>query len=764
VRVPLHRPEFLAGTLDADEGVLGVGRPVNDLMGEQIGALVIFLSSHYLGEVLDTQLSSTGQGIDSLAIIATSAGAPAVLPNRLPEPAAWRHAALPVLALSQPEDDPEQADDRWQGPTGVAFLHRSRGIPSAGKPWDLQVVVLRTLARVEAPVSQLSRRLFVAFFLGGLLTTAMLVLVATRFVGPLRRLTAAAARTERAAAFEPIQVETLDEVGQLTIAFNRMLGDLREYQVGLEQKVEQRTFELAQAKKEVTDILDNMQQAVFTVGADGVIHKEVSAHAREIFGNVEIARRSLTDLLQLESLPDQEKRTRMQFWLANIFGADDLQWMLSESDRLAEIDYRRPTFEGTFENRLLKLEYAPIYKHGMIERVMVIAKDTTELMRLQAEVARKEEENRRNIDLTLQITALDPDLFDTFSEESEFLLEVCDSLLKNQAPGAEVGRDAIDQLFRAMHTFKGNARVFKLTGLQDVAHAAEDVLSRARGSQQPLGSVDLAEISAKVAHVRKTLSDFKALAAKLLKRPLEGPVATGAPTIKIPENKVMQVRQSWKTITQAVDESRATLPRAVHDRLEAHGRAIRELTQVRIADIVVPLQMMARDLARELGKSVGDVEVVGAELMVESRRLANIKEILLHAIRNAIDHGLEPPDQRAAANKPRSGHIVLRFEQKEGRLLVTVEDDGRGIDREQVKVRAVEQRLLSRNQVDKLADVEVLELLFRPGFSTSINVSETSGRGVGMDVIRTRANELNGSAVIASTPGHGAVLTLSLPA
>jgi signal transduction histidine kinase len=764
VRVPLHRPGFLTGALEADERVLGVGRPVDDLMGERIGALVVFLSSHYLGEVLDSQLSSTDKGIDSLAIIVDSTGAPVALPNGLPDLASWRQATLPTRAAAQPEEDLRQADDRWRGPTGVAFLHRSRAIPHARELWDLQVVVLRTLARVEAPVTQLSRRLFVAFFLGGLLTTAILVLVATRFVGPLRRLTAAAARTERAADFEPIQVETMDEVGQLTTAFNRMLSDLREYQVGLEHKVDQRTHELAQAKKEVTDILDNMQQAVFTVGADGIIHKEVSAHAREIFGNVEIARRSLTDLLQLESLADQEKRTRMQFWLANIFGADDLQWMLTESDRIAEMEYRRPTFEGTFETRLLKVEYAPIYKLGMVERVMVIAKDITQLSRLQADLARKDEENRRNLDLALQITALDPDLFDTFSEECEVLLGVCESLLRDQPAGGEVSRDTIDQLFRAMHTFKGNARVFKLTSLQDVAHTAEDALSRARASQKPLGSAELAEIAGQVAHVRQTLSDFKALAGKLLRRPLEGPVATGAPTLKIPENKIMQIRQSWKTIAQAVEETRASLPRSVHDRMEAHGRAIREITQVRIADIVLPLQMMARDLARELGKSVGDVEVVGAELMVDSRRLANIKEILLHAIRNAIDHGLEPPDQRLAANKPSSGRILLRFEQKDDRLVVTVEDDGRGIDREQVKVRAVEQRLVSRQQVDNLADVEVLELLFRPGFSTALAVSETSGRGVGMDVIRTRVNELNGSAEIASIPGRGAVLTLRLPA
>jgi hypothetical protein len=123
--------------------------------------------------------------------------------------------------------------------------------------------------------------------------------------------------------------------------------------------VDERTRELAQAKKEVTDILDNMQQAVLTVGADGLIRKEVSAHAREIFGNIPIAGRALAELMQLDGVADSEKRSRMNFWLANIFGSDELQWMLTEGDRLTDLTYRRRISDGSTEERLLKLEYGP---------------------------------------------------------------------------------------------------------------------------------------------------------------------------------------------------------------------------------------------------------------------------------------------------------------------------------------------------------------------------------------------------------------------
>jgi two-component system chemotaxis sensor kinase CheA len=606
------------------------------------------------------------------------------------------------------------------------------------------------------------RSILVAFFVGALLTNAVLVFVATRFVAPIRRLTAAASRSERAADFEPIPVERGDEVGLLTTAFNRLVADLKDHQVGLEHKVEQRTRELFQSQKEVTDILDNMQQAVFTIGADGVVRKEVSAHSREIFGNVEIAGRSLSDLLQLPLIADGEKRSRMDFWLSNIFGGDDLQWMLTESDRLSEMVYRRPISDGTIEDRLLRLEYAPVYKHGIVDRVMVIAKDVTELQRLQAEVLRKEEENHRNLERASQVAAMDPDLFDTFLGESEFLLSMGETLLGTGESGPLLP-DVINELFRVVHTFKGNARVFKLAALQGAAHSAEEVLDQARGRKEPPSPSETHELRARFVQLRRTLEEFKTLAAKVLRRHFDGPAAGSGPTLKIPEAKVMQLRQSFKAIGMAADESNAVLPRSVHDRVEEHGRLIRELTLVRIADMVVPLQLMARDLARDLGKVIGEVEIIGAEVMVDARLLTDIKGMLLHALRNAIDHGLETPGERLMAQKPEVGRIVMRCQQTEDSLIITVEDDGRGIDRSRVKERAIEQRLVSKDQAESLGDADLLELLFRPGFSTARATTDVSGRGVGMDVIRAKAVELHGSARIASVHGKGVILTLSMP-
>src|SRR4029453_8108277 len=134
-----------------------------------------------------------------------------------------------------------------------------------------------------------------------------------------------------------------------------------------------------------------------------------------------------------------------------------------------------PLPEGGQEQRVLRLEYAPMYKEGLLDRVMIIAKDVTDVLALQAEVARKDKENRDNMERAGQIASLGPDLFDTFMQEADGLVKESlaglDAIEKGPRPS-----EAVHLVFRAMHTLKGNARVFKLMAMQNVAHKAEEHL------------------------------------------------------------------------------------------------------------------------------------------------------------------------------------------------------------------------------------------------------------------------------------------------
>lgn len=171
---------------------------------------------------------------------------------------------------------------------------------------------------------------------------------------------------------------------------------------------------------------------------------------------------------------------------------------------------------------------------------------------------------------------------------------------------------------------------------------------------------------------------------------------------------------------------------------------------------------MVRDLARQLGKEV-DVVTVGQDVELDKTVLERLSDPLTHLIRNSIDHGLESPDVRTAAGKPRTGKIVLSATPADGQVYIEIRDDGRGIDPAAVKAKAASTGLRTEAELDRMSSRELLSLILLPGFSTAKQVTDVSGRGVGMDVVKTNVEELEGHLSIDSWPGQGTSMVLRVP-
>ncbi len=189
---------------------------------------------------------------------------------------------------------------------------------------------------------------------------------------------------------------------------------------------------------------------------------------------------------------------------------------------------------------------------------------------------------------------------------------------------------------------------------------------------------------------------------------------------------------------------------------------VRHLRLVPVAPLFKRFARAVRDLASEHGKQVS-VDLLDRGVTLDKIVVDKIADPLLHLIRNSVDHGLEGPEERVAAGKPETGTVVLAAEQQGGYGVITVSDDGRGVDRERVKTRAVAVGLLSAQAADALSDEELLALLFVAGFSTRETTSETSGRGVGLDVVKHQIELLGGSVRIDSPPEGGTLFELRVP-
>ncbi|PLV59402.1 chemotaxis protein CheA [Thermotoga sp. KOL6] len=207
-----------------------------------------------------------------------------------------------------------------------------------------------------------------------------------------------------------------------------------------------------------------------------------------------------------------------------------------------------------------------------------------------------------------------------------------------------------------------------------------------------------------------------------------------------------------------IDESLTQLSRITLDL----QNVVMKIRMVPIAFVFNRFPRMVRDLAKKMNKEVNFI-MKGEDTELDRTFVEEIGEPLLHLLRNAIDHGIEPKEERIAKGKPPAGTLVLSAHHEGNNVVIEVEDDGRGIDKEKILKKAIERGLIDESEASRLSDQEILNFLFMPGFSTKDKVSEVSGRGVGMDVVKNVVESLNGSISIESEKDKGTKVTIRLP-
>jgi two-component system chemotaxis sensor kinase CheA len=266
----------------------------------------------------------------------------------------------------------------------------------------------------------------------------------------------------------------------------------------------------------------------------------------------------------------------------------------------------------------------------------------------------------------------------------------------------------------------------------------------------------------------ETLSNQADLSAK--ERP-PGVIAVQDQSIRVSLNKVEQLINfvGEMVILQSVlNEQLSHIDSSLIRRSIAQlGKVSKEIQDISMSLRMVPvrptfqkMQRIVRDTAKVLEKDIA-IHLEGEETELDKTILERITDPLVHLVRNAVDHGVESPDQRVAIGKPAKGNIRLSAYHKSGRLIIEIQDDGAGLNPDKLKKKAIEKGIIKPDQ--KLSDAECYQLIFAPGFSTKEQVTDISGRGVGMDVVRTNISDIGGEISITSELGKGTTFTISLP-
>jgi len=410
------------------------------------------------------------------------------------------------------------------------------------------------------------------------------------------------------------------------------------------------------------------------------------------------------------------------------------------------------------------------------------------------------------------------ELIEEFVSESNELIETVGNELMSLEIEPE-NKEIVDEIFRVFHTLKGNSGLMGLEQMSKVSHKSEDVLGKLRDKEiEPntflvdtlLASVDymrtvieeirsndlkahdttelfgklhtilgekyeVKEISKPVAPSKKPVKAGKAKSkTPAMKKKIEQTIRVDvnrldnlmniAGELVLEKNRLLQVSHLLKREYPGNKEvgDLDSLNNSLGYITTEIQESVMQMRMLPIANVFRKFPRMVRDLAKEKNKEI-NLAISGEETELDRSVIEAIGDPMIHLLRNALDHGIETPDVREAAGKPREGTISLNAFQEGNQIVIEIRDDGAGIDPDRILAKSIEKNVITAEEATLMKPKEIINLIFKPGFSTAEKVTDVSGRGVGMDVVNTNISRLNGMVDIDSEVGKGSVFIIKLP-
>ena len=489
-------------------------------------------------------------------------------------------------------------------------------------------------------------------------------------------------------------------------------------------KLETQSQALSIAKAETDRIMETVQEGLLLIDANGVIGDYHSRELTAILRQEQLAGRSLLGIL--ERLLSEKMFKTTKDYIALLFDANRKEKAVLKVNPLTDIEVNFPNPAGGFINRYLGFSFRRIVENGTVVRVFVAVRDVTTQIELEKKLRDSEQHKDRQLDILLGIVHVSPDELEAFVVLVEKELDTINDTLRAEHIVASGGqgdalRERLQTVFRSVHNLKGNAALLKLTTFEKAAHSFETKLSELLDRPVLTGDDFLSVVVAQ-AGLRADLGDLMELRGKLVG--LRQPVAAAGNTGDSP----------------AVISSPAT-------------------------QITAGLQQLVADAARDLDKVTTLTIDDYALHAVAADRPALMRDVLIQLTRNSLAHSIEPSPVRLAVGKPPAASLSVRGLPRtaDGLFGIAFRDDGAGLDMDAIRQRAEATGLITPGTGHAPADIA--RCIFAPGFSTAAGVGTHAGRGMGMDIIKTKVvDEAGGAIEVHCTPGQFCEFHLYFPA
>lgn len=496
-----------------------------------------------------------------------------------------------------------------------------------------------------------------------------------------------------------------------------MMAVIAEQNATLEKRVAERTAQLSQKTSDINAMLQNMKLGVSTVIPGNKIHPEYSNYLRTIFCIEDLANKDLIESLFGKSSLGVDAKEQVTTALASILGEDPMMFEFN-----GHLLAREMTIDGDDgAKKIVQLDWSPILNaSGTVEKVLLITQDVTHLRALEQASAKQKEE----LDIIAKIIRISIGKFNEFVESATGFIAANRRLIAETR-----GRDpeAITALFRNMHTIKGNARTFEFTQITDAAHRAEQTYDHLRKNDDAQWNPELmiAELDAVEAAIAQYVGVNE---EKLGRKGRASDLLTTRGTF-VGNDQLAQVRSMAATLFGDAASADAVKFR----------QAIDSLGLISLQRLVSGSVDSLASLANELRKPTPAVDIANAEISFNSQFAEALKSSFMHILRNSLDHGIEAPEDRARAGKKEQGTVRFACTRRDGKVELRIGDDGRGLALHKLLEKGVAAGIFTADQ--RPGRDEIAELIFRSGLSTSARVTQVSGRGVGMEAVRTFLKE-----------------------
>ncbi len=502
------------------------------------------------------------------------------------------------------------------------------------------------------------------------------------------------------------------------------------------REVEESNRELRLQNRKISDLLNNLRQGVFTIDASGRVMAPIARFTEEIFAG-SIVDRQIQETLFADLPSDSEEMHAIETALSTVFGEEELQW--NEMQHL--FPQRVTRMQG---RQILRVSQHPIWDDSKkLARIMFVVEDITALEELDRTVKEERAHSEKTLTIMQEFLRHEREQVLHFMRiQSRILAQIWQSLPVE-------GEEARLTLKRDLHTLKGNFRMF---GLTLIARCCHDIEVELRKDPPPQRIPELIE------RLRSLFEDY----ARLLQRLYGNPMESGNILMSDAEGQMASVpKLALEKMLDIFHDARHYFPSLIQSNL---NRAIDRLFFIPLSARFSTLPLMVEELARTINRQV-DIQVSGDDSSLPPNAMETLFNCTVQVLRNAVDHGLEDEQERLLQSKPKRNRIEVKWHSLEDESVVlTVKDDGAGVNTEALYQKARSMGLIKPENQGKMSHQQKLDLIFLPELSGKEFMTQNSGAGLGLNIVWNQIHAMNGSVKVHSMPGEGTSIVIKIPA